>query len=120
MEYYPRPADYWVIFRSSATGRYWSRTANRRRQGIRANLCRNKEFLAPSTVSEFHTALGQFLKYRVALKVKEPERVLFLAVPVDIYNDFFGEEIAQLSVTEYQVKLLIFNPDREEIVKWIN
>jgi hypothetical protein len=79
-----------------------------------------KSFLAPSTISEFHTALGQFLNYRVALKVKEPERVLFLAVSVDTYNDFFGEEIAQLSVTEYRVKLLIFDPVREEIVKWIN
>lgn len=29
-----------------------------------------KSFLAPSTISEFHTALGQFLNYRVALKVK--------------------------------------------------
>ena len=74
-----------------------------------------KSFLAPSTVSEFHTALGQFLNYRVALRVKEPERVLFLAVPKDIYDNFFFEEIAQLSVQEYQVKLLIFDPDLEEI-----
>ena len=79
-----------------------------------------KSFLAPSTVSEFHTALGQFLNYRVALRVKEPERVLFLAVPKDIYDNFFFEEIAQLSVQEYQVKLLIFDPDLEEIVTWKN
>ncbi|MGD1861467.1 MAG: element excision factor XisH family protein [Leptolyngbyaceae cyanobacterium] len=31
-----------------------------------------KSFLAPSLTSEFHSALGQFLNYRVALKLKEP------------------------------------------------
>ena len=36
-----------------------------------------KSFLAPSLTSEFHLALGQFLNYRVALRLKEPNRVLF-------------------------------------------
>ena len=47
-----------------------------------------KSFLAPSAVSEFHTALGQFLNYRVALKLKEPERRLYLAVPLEIMSLF--------------------------------
>lgn len=38
-----------------------------------------KSFVVPSAISEFHTALGQCLNYRVALKLKEPERVLYLA-----------------------------------------
>ena len=77
-----------------------------------------KSFLAPSLTSEFHNALGQFLNYRVALKLKEPNRVLFLAVPVKIYQNFFSGELAQLSVAEYNVKLLIFDPEQEVIVKW--
>jgi hypothetical protein len=48
-----------------------------------------KSFLAPSTLSEFHTALGQFLNYRIVLREKQPERVLYLAVNLEIYNDFF-------------------------------
>ena len=79
-----------------------------------------KSFLAPSTISEFHTALGQFLNYRVALKIKEPQRSLFLAVPLEIYQDFFFEEIPKLSVKEYQVSLLIFDPKDEVIVQWID
>ncbi len=77
-----------------------------------------KSFLAPSLTSEFHNALGQFLNYRVALKLKEPNRVLFLAVPVKVYRNFFSGELAQLSVAEYNVKLLIFDPEQEVIVKW--
>ncbi len=77
-----------------------------------------KSFLAPSLTSEFHNALGQFLNYRVALKVKEPTRTLFLAVPIKVYRNFFSGELAQLSVAEYHVKLLVFDPEQEEIVKW--
>jgi hypothetical protein len=48
----------------------------------------------PTTdITEFHTALGQFLNYRSALKLVEPERVLYLAVPEDVYNEFFCSEI---------------------------
>lgn len=35
-----------------------------------------KSFIGTSTISEFHTALGQFINYRYALAGQEPERVL--------------------------------------------
>ncbi|WP_460208145.1 element excision factor XisH family protein [Scytonema sp. NUACC21] len=79
-----------------------------------------KSFVAPSNVSEFHTALGQFLNYRLLLRLKQPQRILYLAVPLDIYEDFFSEELPQLSLKEYQVKVLVFDPKQEEIAQWIN
>lgn len=79
-----------------------------------------KSFLSPSTTSEFHMALGQFLNYRVALKVKDPNRVLFLAVPIKVYRDFFYGELAQLSISEYHVKVIVFDPESEVIVQWNN
>lgn len=33
-----------------------------------------KTFLPPSTISEFHTAIGQFINYRIALEDDDPER----------------------------------------------
>ena len=77
-----------------------------------------KSFLAASVISEFHGALGQFLNYRVALKTIEPERTLFLAIPAKVYRSFFSEELAQLSVAEYDVKLVVFDPKQEAIVQW--
>jgi hypothetical protein len=62
--------------------------------------------------------LGQFLNYRIALKQKEANRILFLAVPVKVYRSFFSGELAQLSVAEYDIKLLIFDPEQEVIVQW--
>jgi XisH protein len=41
-----------------------------------------KSFLEQSSaIYEFHTALGQFMNYRAALRKREPERILYLAVP---------------------------------------
>lgn len=79
-----------------------------------------KSFVAASAISEFHTALGQFLNYRVALKLKDPSRILYLAIPVAVYQDFFSRQLPQLSVKEYQLKLLVFDPETEEIVQWRN
>jgi XisH protein len=79
-----------------------------------------KSFVAASAISEFHTALGQFLNYRVALKLKEPIRTLYLAIPVAVYEDFFSRQLPQLSIEEYQLKLLVFDPEIEEIIQWRN
>ena len=79
-----------------------------------------KSFTAPSATAEFHTALGQYLNYRVVLKLKEPERILYLAVPLEIYESFFPRQLPQLSLQEYQLKLIVFDPIAQEIVRWIN
>lgn len=78
-----------------------------------------KSFLGTSLVSEFHTALGQFLNYRFALEQKEPSRELYLAVPVDIYNAFFTQAFPRGVVEQYRVKLLVYNPEKEEVHLWI-
>jgi XisH protein len=79
-----------------------------------------KSFLSPSNVSEFHGALGQFINYRIALRLRQPERVLFLAVPIFTYEEFFSEEVVEISIAENAIKLLIFDPDLEAVVQWIS
>lgn len=49
-----------------------------------------KSFLGESELFDYHAALGQFLNYRLALKLREPERALFLAVPVPTYRSLFS------------------------------
>jgi hypothetical protein len=77
-----------------------------------------KSFLGDSELFEYHAALGQFLNYRLALRLREPERVLFLAVPVSTYRSLFSRDFAQTSVQEYQVKLIVYDPKVEVIVQW--
>jgi len=77
-----------------------------------------KSFLSPSLISTYHSALGQFLNYRLALRSEEPDRTLYLAVPMDTYEAFFKLEFTQLSIQENNLKLIVYHADREVIVEW--
>lgn len=79
-----------------------------------------KSFIGTSAISDFHTALGQFLNYRIMLEVNEPTRLLYLAVPFEVYDTFFQSRFAQVAVERHQLKLIVYNPVTEEIVRWIN
>jgi hypothetical protein len=78
-----------------------------------------KSFQSSSDLSEFHTALGQFLNYRHVLAKTMPERRLYLAVPQAAFVDFFQEADVQEVLRLHRVKLIVYDPLREEIVQWI-
>ena len=77
-----------------------------------------KSFVSGSAISDFHTALGQFINYRDLLKIEQPERVLFLAVPTDTYEEFFTINFVRDSLIRYQVRLIAYDPKLEEITLW--
>jgi XisH protein len=77
-----------------------------------------KSFVGLSTISEFHTAVGQFLNYRIALERLEPERVLYLAIPADVYRNFFTDLFIQEVIERLEIKLLVFLVKKEEIALW--
>jgi hypothetical protein len=77
-----------------------------------------KSFASNSAVSEFHTALGQFLNYQIMLEETESQRVLYLAVPEETYISFFQTRLARIAVEKHKVKMIVYNPVKEVIVKW--
>ena len=79
-----------------------------------------KSFLNDSALADFHTALGQFLNYRLVLEEIEPDRILYLAIPIAAYQSFFQRELPKASVKRHQVKIIVYDPVKEEISKWIN
>ncbi|AUB40866.1 FdxN element excision controlling factor protein [Nostoc flagelliforme CCNUN1] len=69
-----------------------------------------KSFLEKSSaISEFHTALRQFINYRGALRRRQPERVLYLAIPLTTYKTFFQLDFPQAMIEENQVKMIIYD-----------
>ena len=78
-----------------------------------------KSFITDSDISEFHGALGQYLNYLQALELKDPERILYLAVPMDTYTEFFRIPFIQLSLKKYEINLIVYNPSKEDIEQWI-
>jgi hypothetical protein len=79
-----------------------------------------KGFINPSAITDFHAALGQFLNYRLALQMTEQKRVLYLAVPVDVFNSFFQERFTQAAIEQYEVNVIVYDPNLEEITRWKN
>jgi hypothetical protein len=79
-----------------------------------------KSFLRASKITDFYQAFGQFLPYKVALKRVEPDRIIYLAIPDSTYEKLFGEILIQDLLSEYPVKLIVYNPDKEEIQSWID
>ena len=78
-----------------------------------------KSFISPSNVSEFHTALGQFLNYRDALDKIEPDRLLYLAVRLPVYETFFQRKFIVSAVEKYQLRLMIYDVEQEVISQWL-
>ncbi len=89
-------------------------------RGVHKIAVEVKSFLSESAMFDFHLALGQFLNYRLALRNLEPDRSLYLAVPIASYNSFFSRALPQAAIAEYDLKLLVYDPTNEVIVEWID
>ncbi|EAW35996.1 element excision factor XisH family protein [Lyngbya sp. PCC 8106] len=78
-----------------------------------------KVFRSPSPVTELERAIGQYYLYLTFINQQEPDRNLYLAVPKRTYDNFFQRPSIQMFLKERQIPFFVFNPEREEIVKWI-
>jgi hypothetical protein len=78
-----------------------------------------KSFLDISFAYEFHKALGQYLNYLASLSQIDTERILYLAIPTDVWETEFQRQGIQFSIKTYNVKLIVFNPNDIIIEQWI-
>jgi hypothetical protein len=92
-------------------------TAERGKEKIAVEV---KSFIGPSRIENLRDALGQFMIYRSSLKKVAPERLLFLAIRNDVYGRIFERPDGRSLLVEEEIRLLVFNAKRKEIVKWIS
>lgn len=79
-----------------------------------------KSFLTKSIISEFHTAIGQYLDYRDALDDIEPERILYLALPEEVFQgNIFQGKFIQRRLKRENIHIITFDIDNELITQWI-
>lgn len=78
-----------------------------------------KSFSGASELLDIEQALGQYFVYKAVMTRTEPERVLYLAVHNEVFIEIFEQPLGQLLVEEYQVKLIIVDLKKQEIIKWI-
>lgn len=77
-----------------------------------------KSFLSPSPISDLENAWGQFFMYARALRKREPERRLYLAVSRNTFETLFQEEAGKLLLEEPDFCLIVFDFISEEIIQW--
>ncbi len=78
-----------------------------------------KSFTGLSEMNDLEKALGQYIVYHDVLAQVEPDRELYLAVSEEIATGLFEEPIGELLLRNNRVRLLVFDPEAEAIVKWI-
>lgn len=77
-----------------------------------------KSFIGYSTIYEFHIAVGQFINYRSVLEEEQPERSLYLAIPLDVYETFFQLPFTQKIIHKNHISLIVYEQESEVIIKW--
>lgn len=78
-----------------------------------------KSFIGRSQVDDLENALGQYLLYRSILQRKEPDRILFLAIAISVYNGILSSALGRVALEDYHINLLVFDPDEGVVFKWI-
>ena len=88
-------------------------------RGIEKIAVEIKSFSGFSEVDDFRDALGQFLLYQSALDIKEPDRILYLAMPRDFYHSLFDDSFFVGILHKFHIKVLIYNHQETRIEQWI-
>ncbi|HRF40461.1 MAG TPA: element excision factor XisH family protein [Saprospiraceae bacterium] len=87
-------------------------------RGIEKILVEVKSFGNRSLIYDFHTALGQYIDYRGALRDEDIEIDLFLAISEETFRTFERTAFFLRRIRENNVKLLVVNLLTESIVLW--
>jgi hypothetical protein len=78
-----------------------------------------KSFVGRSMVDDLEDAVGQYMLYEELLKRLDPERVLYLAVTEEVYQNTFVDALGELFLESQRLRLLVFDPEKEALVSWI-
>ncbi len=78
-----------------------------------------KSFSGRSEMDDLEKALGQYVLYFDVLVELQPERLLYLALPVWAYESLFEEPLGQLLLKNNRLRLIVFEPKQELIEQWI-
>ena len=70
--------------------------------------------------SKLEKAVGQYSFYRSILRNTNSPRGPYLAVPTEVYHKLFQIDIVRDFIRDQAIKLIVFNPETQEVEKWID
>jgi len=78
-----------------------------------------KSLLGPSLIYDLHNLVGQFMNYQIGMDAQEPDRILFVAIPELSYDKLENQEFFRRIIERVRLRIIVFNPDHQNIVKWV-
>lgn len=78
-----------------------------------------KTFNGRSELDDLEKALGQYILYFDVLAELQPQRSLYLALPIWAYDSLFEEPLGQLLLKNNRLRLIVFDPTQELINQWL-
>ena len=78
-----------------------------------------KTFNNLSFITALYEAVGKYIIYRNVLKIIQPERILYLAIPESIFNRFFEEMVIQKTMEDEKFRIVVYNQTTQIITQWI-
>lgn len=74
----------------------------------------------PARFAKFECAVGQYVVYRRLMMSLQLQRDLYLAVSLNVFTNFVQKKPAEMGVvTGERIHLLVFDPRKKEVIRWI-
>lgn len=77
-----------------------------------------KSFQRVSQVVDLEEAVGQYSIYKLFLQRYDPERILYLAVPIHAYQNILQREVGQVTIEGLAVNLIVYSLSEEDPLLW--
>ncbi|NEO69826.1 element excision factor XisH family protein [Moorena sp. SIO3H5] len=78
-----------------------------------------KTFRNQSPVVDIEKAIGQYTLYKLLLTQVDPERIIYLAITEQTYNEIFDEPLGRLVIEELPLNLIIIDVVQLDVKQWI-
>lgn len=78
-----------------------------------------KTFGGFSILNSFHSALGQYLAYRSAMRKSNIDRELFLAVSIEAFFAIQEINFLQDLIQEFELKFIVIDLEEKTVTQWI-
>ncbi len=79
-----------------------------------------KSFVGRSFAKDFQAALGQYQMYLGLMEANHIPDKLYIALSDVVYRRFFDRKVYAMLIERYQMRLLIVDVEKEEVVSWIS
>lgn len=117
--------DGWTIlddqyFIGTETRELWVDLHIEDKTGERRVLVEVKSFLAgESAVENLANAIGKYQIYEAAIAIRRLQLPIYLAIPIQIFEGIFSEDLVHELTRKIEVRLIVYDPEKEVIVQWI-